>query len=416
MPSTAPSYPAFELSPDQEALRQEIRDFVAEEIEPLDLRDWEWRENPHERIPWDAIEAAHERGLKDLTVPEEYGGTDASPLTLTMAAEEMAAGEMGIAVIFDQIWKIARIVDKMADEFVREEFFTEFVDDPRHLLAITLTEPANGTNYVVDYDEMQFDTTAEKDGDEWVINGLKHYISNGADAKSYVVFAQTDETVSADEGTTAFLVPHDADGLEVTHVWEKISQRLINNATVEYDDVRVHEDFVLGEVNQAKKRTAEVLKESAIEAGATTIGTARRAFEDAFEYANERVQGGQEIVDHQYIGQDFAEMAAELNAARSFLWTAARAVEAQGDDYRYELGAMSKYHASEVAFDVSKRALEKFGGKGIMFENERPMDKYLRDTLSFLHSDGTTTAHKENAISHLKDAYREGEWESYGQE
>lgn len=397
--------PEFLLSETQRELREEIRSFVAEEVDPLDVADWEWREDPHDRVPWDVVEAAADRGLKDLTVPEEYGGMDASPLTLVMAAEEMAAGEMGVAVIFDQIWKIARIVDKMADEDVRERFFPEFVDDPRHLLAITLTEPAHGSDYITDYEGFQFQTSAEPDGDEWVLDGEKRYISNGADAKTYVVFAQTDPTEPAQTGTTAFLVPHDADGLEVTHVWEKISQRMINNATVEFDGVQVPDVNVLGEVDRAKQRTAEVLKESNLEAGATTLGTARRAFEDAFDFAHERVQGGAPIIEHQAIGHDFAEMAAELQAARALLWTAARAIEAQGEDYWYEYGSMGKVFAAETAFDVSKRSLEMFGGQGIMLESDRPMQKYLRDCLSFLHSDGAQGAHKEAVIEALRARY-----------
>ena len=399
--------PEFDLDEEQRALRAEIREFVAEEVEPLDLYDYEWEDDPHDRVPWDAVEAAAERGLKDLTVSEEYGGMDASPLTLVMAAEEMAAGEMGIAVIFDQIWKIARIVDKMADDDVRERFFPEFVDDPRHLLAITLTEPDHGSDYITDYEGFQFDTTAEKDGDEWVLNGEKRYISNGADAKTYVVFAQTDPDVPAQEGTTAFLVPHDADGLEATHVWEKISQRLINNATVEYDGVRIPEENVLGEVNRAKQRTAQVLKESNLEAGATTLGTARRAFEDAFDYAHERVQGGRPIVEHQAVAHEFAEMHADLGAARALLWTGARAIEAQGDDYWREYGSMGKVFAADRAFDVARRSLEMFGAQGIMFENPRPMNKYLRDCLSFLHSDGAQGAHKEAVVDALRERYAE---------
>jgi alkylation response protein AidB-like acyl-CoA dehydrogenase len=401
--------PEFRLNEEQRELRREIREFVDEEIEPLDLNEWEWRDDPRDRIPWDVIEAASNRGLKDLTVPEEYGGMDASPLTLVMAAEEMAAGEMGIAVIFDQIWKIARIIDKMGDEDVRDRFFTEFVDDPRHLLAITLTEPDHGSDYITDYEGFQFNTTAEKDGNEWVINGKKHYISNGADAKTYVVFAQTDPDAPAQQGTTAFLVPGDTDGLDVTHVWEKISQRLINNATVEYNDVRVPDENVLGEVHEGKQRTSEVLKESNLEAGATTLGTARRAFEDAFDYAHERHQGGQPIIEHQAIGHDFADMAMELQSARALLWTAAEAIEEQGDDYWTEYGSMGKVVGSETAFDVSKRAIEKFGGAGIMLENDRPMQKYLRDTLSFLHSDGTIEAHKESVINVLKERYEQHE-------
>lgn len=396
------SYPDFMLSPEQRELRADLAAFVDEHVKPVDFTDLEWRDDPHDRVPWDLVEAAAERGFKDLTVPEEYGGRDASPLTLTMAAEELARGDMGLSVIMDQTWKIARIVDKMAGEAVREAFFEELVSDPRHVLAITLTEPSTGSDYVIPHEGFQFDTTAERDGEGWVIDGAKRYISNGADAKTYVVFAQTDPDSPAPSGATAFLVPSDAEGLSVTHVWEKLSQRTINNATVEFSDCFVPDEYVLGEVNRGVERTGEVLKESAIEAGATTLGTARAAYEDAYAYAHERVQGGKPIVEHQSVAIDLAEMATELQAARQLLWMAARAVEEQGEDYDYQYGHMAKVFAADTAVDVCQRSMELFGGAGIMFETERPMQKYLRDALSFLHSDGTQRAHKLSAIADIR--------------
>ncbi|MFB6129916.1 MAG: acyl-CoA dehydrogenase family protein [Salinigranum sp.] len=391
--------PEFELTDEQRQLRAELERFVDREVRTLDFNEYEWREDPRERVPWQVVDRAGELGLKDLAAPEEYGGMDASALTLTMAVEELAVGDLGLAVLFDQTWKISRIVAEMADDDLRDRFFEEFVADPRHVLAITLTEPANGTNYVVDYEGMRFDTVAEKDGDEWVIDGHKHFISNGADAKTYVVFAQTDPDVPAQRGTTAFLVPEDAEGLEVTHIHEKISQRLVNNATIEFHGVRVPEGNVLGEVNRGKTRTGEVLKESHIEAGASVLGVARAAFEDAYEYAHDRVQGGKPIVEHQAIGHDFAGMATDIQAARSLLWTAARAVDEQGERYNHVYGHMAKIFAADVAVDVTERALTKFGGSGIMLDY--PVQKYHRDALSFQHSDGTQEAHRENVLKHL---------------
>jgi len=397
------TYPDFMLSASQRQLREEMKAFVDEEVKPVDFTDLEWREDPHERVPWDLVEAAAERGYKDLTVPEAFGGRDASPLTLTMAAEEMARGDMGLAVILDQTWKIARIVDKMATGPVREEFFEALVSDPRHVLAITFTEPNTGSDYVIPHEGFQFDTAAERDGDGWVVNGKKRYISNGADAGTYVVFAQTDPDAPAPSGATAFLVPAEAEGLSVTHVWEKLSQRTINNATVEFDDLYVPDSHVLGEVHRGVQRTGEVLKESAIEAGATTLGSARAAYEDAYAYAHERVQGGKPIIEHQAVATALVEMATELQAARQLLWMAATAVEAQGDDYAYQYGHMAKVFAADAAVDVCQRSMELFGGAGIMFENERPMQKYLRDALSFLHSDGTQTAHKLSAMADIRE-------------
>lgn len=283
----------YELSAGQQDLRAELRSFVTDAIDPLDFQTREWHDDPDTRIPWDAVETGAERGLMDLTVPEEYGGRDVTALSLVMGAEELSAGDMGLAVIFDQNWKIARVIDHLATDDVRESFFTEYVDDPRHLLAITSTEPQGGSDAILPYENGQYATTAEKDGDEWVINGEKRFISNGADAKTYVVLAQTDpESPHHEGGATAFYVPGDTDGLEVTNVWEKMSQRLVNNATIEFTDVRVPDAYVLGELNAGMSSISQVLKEGNIEAGATALGTARGAIDLAFEYATERTQGG----------------------------------------------------------------------------------------------------------------------------
>jgi alkylation response protein AidB-like acyl-CoA dehydrogenase len=394
------TYPSFELTDEQRQLRAEIKKFVENEIKTLDMNEYEWRDDPHERTPWHVVDKASELGLKNLAAPIEYGGLDASPLTLTMAVEEIAAGDLGLAVLFDQTWKFSKIIAELATNEVCDRFFDEFIDDPRHILAATVTEPANGTNYIVGHEDMQFDTTAEKDGDEWVINGHKHYISNGADAKTYLAFAQSDPDAPATEGTSAFLVPEDTDGLEVTHVHEKISQRLVNNATIEYNDIRVPEENLIGEPHTIQGQLGDVLKESHIEAGASVLGVARAAYEDAWEYAHERIQGGKPIVEHQVIGHDFAQMATDIQSARSLLWTAARAVEEQGKDYEHQYGHMAKLYSADVAVDVTERALTKFGGGGIMLDHE--IQKYHRDALSFQHSDGTQEAHRENILKNLE--------------
>lgn len=397
----------YDLSSEQQELRAELRSFVTDAIDPLDFQALEWQDDPEARIPWDVVETGAERGLMDLTVPEEYGGRDVEALSLVMGAEELSAGDMGLAVIFDQNWKIARVIDHLATEDVRESFFTEYVDDPRHLLAITSTEPQGGSDAILPHENGQYATTAKKDGDEWVINGEKRFISNGADAKTYVVLAQTDpDSPHHDGGATAFYVPADTDSLEVTNVWEKMSQRLVNNATIEFTDVRVPESYVLGGVNAGMSSISQVLKEGNIEAGATALGTARGALDLAFEYATERTQGGTEIVNHQVTEHDFARMVTEYQAARSLLWTAARAVEAQASNYDPMFSSMAKVFAADTAVDICQRSLEKFGGMGIMLES--PIQKYFRDAISFLHSDGTQEVHTQRVANRILDRY-EGE-------
>lgn len=393
--------PSVLLSNDQQEFRQTIATFVQEEVETMDLTDREWRRDPDERHPWEVIDAAAELNIKNLTVPEAYGGEDASTLELCLAVEELAAGDLGIAVVFDQCWKIAKLIDEQATAEQRDRFFPEFVEDPRHLLAITVTEKEHGSNHLIPYEKMRFNTTADKDGDEWVINGEKRYISNGADAKTYVVRAQTDPDRPAAEGSTDFIVPRDTDGVRVTNVWEKMSQRIVHNATIKFDDVRIPEENLLGDLNEAMAGHRVVPHPGHTEAGASTIGVARRAFELAFDHAERRQQGGTEIIDHQSIAHDFAEMATELQAARSLIWTSARTID-ETDGYSYPLGSMAKLFAAETSVDVCKRTMEMFGGDGIMLENR--IQKQMRDALSFLHSDGTQRAHKEKIYSAMVDA------------
>lgn len=400
--------PDFELSEEQREFRNELKQFVNDELVPLNYNEYEWRDDPNERIPWHIVEKAdQELGLRSLTVPEEFGGYDASPLTVTLAAEELSYGDMGFAVIFDQTWKFAKVINELASGDLRNQFFKEFMDDSRYVLAATMTEKDHGSdNLLPDEANHQLDTTAEKDGDEWVINGHKRYISNGADAKTYLVYAQTDPNALAVEGTSAFMVPSDAAGVEVTNIHEKISQRMINNATLEFHNVRVSDARLLGEPGRGMESVGSLLKESHTEAAATALGTARRAFEEALAYSKHRVQGGTEIINHQTIGHDLAQIATELQAARALTWMVARAIE--DGEYTKDMGSMAKVHASEVAFDVSKRALEKFGGEGIMLES--PQQKYFRDALSFLHSDGTVEVHKEKVIQSLRDQSKQQNW------
>lgn len=395
----------FMLTDGERTLREEIRGFVADEIDPLDFTDWEWRDDPADRVPWGVIEAAHECGFQDLTVPAEYGGPEARPIALAMAAEEVARGDVGIAITLELLWRNVRLIDGLATEACRDRFFADYLDDPHHLLALCLTEPEHGSDYHVDYEGMRFATTAEPTDDGWSISGEKRFISCGAEAKTHVVYAQSDTDVSAQAGTTAFLVPADADGIEIAHRWDKVGGRLLNNATVRYDDVVVGEENVLGAVHEAKRRTGEVLKIGQLDSGAIALGNARGAVEDAFAYAHERVQGGRPIVEHQAVAHELAEVSTRLEAAQAFLWTAALAVEHNGEAYEPAYGQMAKVFAGVEGYDVTRRALEVFGGLGVMLENDRPIQKRLRDASLYLHGDGTRNAHNEVIAAALRDEF-----------
>lgn len=386
----------FSLTEDQRMLVDAIRRLRRDHIEPLEPHVREWIEDPAERFPWEIVERGSQLGLRTLAAPERYGGGGASVLTLCLAAEELAAGDMGIAVIFDQVWKITHFVESLASEEQMDWFFPPFMEDDRYLLTAAFNEPDHGSDSAVsrhlyEYEgrTVSYDTTASLEGGEWVINGRKVMPSLGSTASMILLMANTEPGEPIHTGTSLFFVPRDTPGVTVDHVWDKISQRLVDNASIVFEDVRIPEWNLLGARGAA--RSLPYPGGSNIEAGATTLGTARAAYEAALRFAKERVQGGRRLIEHQAVGFMLAEMATELEAARMLVWRAAVAHDERSPDAKM-LRPMAKWYPAEIAVDVCMKAMEIFAGAAIM--REVPVQKYLRDCLSFLHSDGTQQSRK----------------------
>jgi alkylation response protein AidB-like acyl-CoA dehydrogenase len=375
----ATTTPFFGLPPELEELRREARAFALERLRPR-AAELEWRQDPRERVAWDLLEECSARGWRTLGLGE---GT--SVLALCVLIEELAFGDMGFAVLMDQTLKVQRILARLADE--PERFLARLREDPRMVLAICFTEPEIGSDYIMGTSDFCFTTRAEERTDgSWVLNGEKRYISNGADAGMYLVFACTDDSKPASKGTGAFLMDRGTPGFEVVEVHEKIAQRTINNGRLRFTDAVVEPDRLIGDRLAGFAGAREILKESSIEAGATTLGTARAAYEEALLHARTRVQGGAPLIEHANVASRIADMYSELEATRSLIWRAAWAVE-HDPAYDHSLGTAAKVVASDSAMKVCLSAAEILGGKAIMID-ESPMNKFLRDCLSFLHSDG----------------------------
>jgi alkylation response protein AidB-like acyl-CoA dehydrogenase len=393
--------PAFGLSPEMVAVRDEARDFAVRLLRPR-AAELEWERDPRARVAWELVEEADRRGWRTFGLPPEDGGRGASALALAVLVEELAYGDMGFAVLIDQCLKVQRILARYAKGRARELFLDRFVRDPRCVLAICFTEPETGSDYIIDATPFCFRTRAEQRSDgSWVLNGYKHFISNGADAGLYCVFACTDPAQPAAQGTSAFLVTREDPGLEVVKIHEKISQRGNNNGALRFTDVVLDRDRMLGEPHLGYAGSREILKESAITAGATTLGTARAAYELAVEHARVRVQGGTPIIEHANVGCRLSDMYAELEAARSLVWRAAWAVE-NDPAYDYKLGSAAKLVAAETAMRTCLSAAELFGGLAIMYK-DAAVNKCVRDCMSFLHSDGAQDAHRLRIAQMLRE-------------
>jgi len=393
--------PYFGLSPAQLALQEEARRFALERIRPR-CRAIEWRGDPRERVPWDLVEEASARGWRTLAVPSENARLHVDALTLCVFIEELAYGDMGFAVILDQTLKITRILLRMASNVQIRGFLDRFLPDQRCVLAICFTEEAVGSDYVIPRPGFRFGTNARREGDRWILTGRKRFISNGADAGFYLVFACTDPDAPAESGTSAFLVPAGMPGVRVVQIHEKIAQRTINNAEIAFEEVSLAENALLGKPHYGYAGAREVLKESALEAAATTLGTARAAYDEAVAHAKQRVQGGRPLIEHANIACRLADMAALVEASHSLIWRAAWAVEHQRP-YDYRLGSLTKVFVADAAVQICLSALEIFGGLGIMMQ-EAPVEKYLRDCLSFLHSDGAQDSHRLRVGRMIADA------------
>lgn len=378
----------FKLTEQQVKLRDLARKFVREEIIPV-RAELDREPDPHKGFSWDLLRKADEVGLRTLSLKKEDGGIEADIITRCVVGEEIAAGDLGFAVCLDQIWKISGAIVKICNEEQQERFIPMFRDDPECVLSICITEPSGGSNYIPPMERKEtIQTRAELKGDKWVLNGLKCFISNAGLSKLYLVFAVTDPDKDFYERFSAFLVTSDSPGFSIGKTEDKMGQRLVWNSTVNFDDCTIPKENLVGRRGGGMPDVLKFLAEegSNIQAGATVLGTARAAYEAAVERAKERFIGGKIMIHHQLTHHKLASMKMRLDAARAYLYRAAYNIDSPDEENDYSMAPMAKVFAATTAFDVTKEALELFGAYGYM--KDYPMEKYLRDAASFLHSDG----------------------------
>ena len=377
----------FNLSEEQLSLQLKARNFVEKYIKKEAVKR-DRIQKAEDRIPWDWIKLADQEGFRTMGVPKEYGGTDQSILNMCIVGEEFGVGDLGFAVIMDQCWKMSHLFKDAMNKEQRDRFVPQFVKDPIATTAIGITEPDIGSDHQGYYDhkDIGMKTTAVKEGDEYVLNGTKHYISNGCMAKLYFITARTDTSKPLNESGAVFIVPSNTVGFETDFFHEKSSQRLATNGCFHLKNCRISEkNILLGEGKLVELRS-KYMPGSKAEAAATVLGVGRAAYEYAFDYAKNRKQGGKFIIEHQAISLMLAKMIMLLDGARLQIWKAAWLADNSHPDARVQ-GLMAKVRASEAAFEICTLATEILGGAGIMYDH--PVEKYLRDAVSFLHSDGT---------------------------
>ncbi len=274
----------FTLTEEQNRWRAVARNFAEHSIKPDVLRR-DRLPTAKERIPWDWIRQADRLGLRTLGVPMAYGGGGAGILTMCVVGEELAAGDLGFAVILDQCWKMAHILGEAMTPEQQKRFIPPFVADPAATLAIGFTEEGAGSDHQGYYDspDIDFRTTAVRDGDSYVINGMKRYVSNGCMAMLYFVVARSDPSKPLREGGSVFIVPSDAPGFRAGFFHEKSSQRLATNGTFYLENCRVPVGNLLGGEGLMSRLRGQFMWGSKVEAAATVLGGAAIMYDHPIE-------------------------------------------------------------------------------------------------------------------------------------
>jgi acyl-CoA dehydrogenase len=361
------------LSDEQKALRELARQFTQNEIVPVAAEA-----DRIEEYPWELVEKAHDIGLINITVPEEYGGAGLGYFEDCLVAEEIAAGCAGIYSTFVASTLGLTPLNIAATPEQMQRFMKPFCAEPA-LAAFCLTEPGAGS------DVASVRTRAKREGGSYVLNGAKRFITNGGVAKLYTVTATVDPTLRH-RGLVVLVVPRDLPGLSFGKKENKMGQRAASTREVILDDVRVPAENLLGEEGEGFGLVMEALDKIRAEVGAAALGLARAAMEAAVDYAKDREQFGQPIASFQAIRFMLADMAIKVEAARLLVWQAAWIAD-QGLPNSYE-SAIAKCFAADSAMQIAIDAVQIFGGYGYI--KEYPVEKYMRDAKLLQIYEGTS--------------------------
>src|SRR5574341_1088338 len=238
----------FVRTPEQQAILESVRRFVEHEVAPR-VAQLDARPDPADGFSWEIVERAHEVGIRTMTLGKEYGGLGTDSLTTAMVIEELGRGDLGVSVIFAQTLKIAQIMQKALNEEQRARVLAAFAGDRRGMLAIAITEPDHASDYLVPY-ATPFRTSAVRAPGGWIVNGMKHFISNGNRASHALVFVQTEKDTPLAEGSTCFLVERGRPGFTTGLVHDKMGERLANNAELVFQDCFSPDENVVGTIGR----------------------------------------------------------------------------------------------------------------------------------------------------------------------
>ncbi len=353
----------FQLTDEQKMFQTTMRDFAKRELEPIAARIDE-----NEEYPLENVNKLAQLGVTGLTIAEEYGGSGGTHVDWCIALEEIARACASTASVLDTSWGLcAHCINTFGNEEQKKRFLAPLARGEM-LGAFGLTEPNHGS------DIAQLDTLAVKDGDSYVLNGIKTFISNGAQANVLVIFAAKDKT-SGYKGQSAFLVEKETPGFSIGQEFHRLGIKGAHNAELLFEDCRIPAENLLGEEGRGFNIALATLDSARIGVAAVAIGIARAALEASIEHAKTREQYGQAIANFQALQWMMADMATGIDAARLLTYRAAD-LEDKGLRFTTE-AAMAKLFAADVAMSAATQGIQIHGGYGYMMDS--PMQRYFRD-------------------------------------
>lgn len=366
------------LSEEERMFRDMVRQLAEEQIAPMVMdMDRDAKMDPG------LIETLFELGLMGIEIPDEHGGAGATFFTSVIVVEELSRIDPAVGVLVDvQNTLVDTCIKRYASDDVVARYLPRLATDA--VGAYALSEAGAGS------DAFALATRATQDGDEWVIDGTKLWITNGGEADIFIVFANVDPDAGY-KGITAFVVERGMDGFTVGKKEDKLGIRASSTVELSFDGVRVPGANVIGEVGKGYKIAIEQLNEGRIGIGAQMIGLAQGALDHTVKYVKEREQFGRPIGDFQGVQFQLADMRTELEAARLMVYNAARLREAE-KPFLNE-AAMAKLFASEVAQRIASRCVDLFGGYG--FTREYPVEKLYRDAKIGTIYEGTSNMQRQ---------------------
>jgi acyl-CoA dehydrogenase len=364
----------FTLTDEQKDLRELAHSFAEKEIRPV-----AWELDKEGDWPQEIFDKAFEVGLMNTHVPPEYGGPGLDYLSGCLIEEEFAWGCSGVATSLGANGLAGAPVLLGGSHEVKKEYFGRLTEENK-LASFCLTEPDAGS------DVAGMKTNAVRQGDKYILNGSKCFITNGSYADWYTVFAKTDKEAGGHNGISAFVVDRNWDGVTVDKKEDKLGQRASNTATISFNDVEVPRGNLLGEENKGFKLAMMTLDRTRPGVACMAVGISRAAMEFAAEYSKERVQFGVPIAMHQAIQFLIADMATKIEAARLMAWKSAWELD-QG-----KRNTLSSSHAKRFAADscmeITVDAVQVYGGYG--FIKEYPVEKLMRDAKIMQLYEGTS--------------------------